>query len=119
MKTTDDNAPLVLPPALLAEVEAAADEEHRPVADVLCDLVEHGLSERRWQAHTGKELQRARELGLPDADDDQSMTDEYRQTIREKIAQGLQSLREGKGIDGEAFMAEMDAELAELERQGQ
>ena len=36
--------------------------------------------------------------------------------IREKIAAGVASLRAGKGIDGDAFMAAMDAELAELER---
>ena len=47
------------------------------------------------------------------------MSDEYRATIRQKIAQGLQSLREGKGTDGEAFFAEMYAELDDLERQGQ
>lgn len=38
--------------------------------------------------------------------------------IREKIAAGLASLRAGKGIDGEAFLAELDAGLAEQERQG-
>jgi hypothetical protein len=38
--------------------------------------------------------------------------------LREKIAQGVRSLREGRVIDGPAFMARMDTELAELERQG-
>jgi hypothetical protein len=114
MKTTSDHNPLILPPALLAEVEAAADEEHRPVADVLRDLVERGLGERRWKTHAGKEIQRGRAQGLPD--DALPLTDEYRQDLREKIAQGLQSLRGGKGADGEAFMARMDAEL---ERQKQ
>jgi hypothetical protein len=95
MKPTSESNPFVLPPALLAEVEAAADAEHRPVADVLRDVVERGLAERR-----------------------QPLTDAYRQDLREKIAQGLQSLREGKGTDGEAFMARLDAELAEFERQG-
>ncbi len=47
MKPTGETNPLSLPPSLLAEVEAAADEEHRPVADVLRDLVERGLEERR------------------------------------------------------------------------
>lgn len=116
MKPTGDNASLTLPPALLAEVKAAADEEHRPVDEVLRDLVEQGLGERRWKAHVEKERQRARELGLPD--DDQPITDDYRRALREKIAQGVRSLREGKGTDGEAFMARMDSELAELERHG-
>jgi len=37
--------------------------------------------------------------------------------MREKIAQGVRSLREGKGIDGEAFFARMDAEFGALEQQ--
>ncbi len=31
--------------------------------------------------------------------------------IRQKIAAGLESLRQGKGIDGEEFFAQMEAEL--------
>jgi antitoxin ParD1/3/4 len=38
--------------------------------------------------------------------------------IRKKIAAGMASLRAGKGTDGEAFMAQMDAEFDERERQG-
>ncbi len=34
---------------------------------------------------------------------------------REKIAAGMASLRAGDGLDGDAFLAAMDAELAELE----
>jgi hypothetical protein len=117
MKTPAGNIPLILPAALLAEVEAAADEEHRPVAEVLRDLVERGLGMRRWQARAEKERQRARELGLPE--DDGPTTDEYRQTLCRKIAQGVQSLREGKLTDGKKFTAQMDVELALLERQGQ
>jgi hypothetical protein len=115
MKPTSENAPLTLPPALLAEVEAVAEVEHRPTNDVLRDLVERGLS-KRWQEHAEREMAKVRELGI--AEDDQPMTDEYRATIREKIAQGVRSLREGNVTDGDAFMARMDAELAELERQG-
>ena len=37
---------------------------------------------------------------------------------RRKIADGVASLRAGKGVDGEAFMAALDAELAEQERHG-
>ena len=46
MKPTGESNSFVLPPALLAEVEAAADAEHRPVADVVRDLVQQGLNER-------------------------------------------------------------------------
>ena len=49
MEPTGENLSFVLPPALLAEVEAAADEEHRPVSEVLREVVEQGLSERRWK----------------------------------------------------------------------
>jgi hypothetical protein len=111
MKPTSDSNTFVLPPALLAEVEAAADEEHRPVADLLQDLVERGLGERRRQARAEKEFQRVRELGLPD--DDQPMTDAYRQTIREKIAAGMESARQGKLVDGDAVFARIRAEMAE------
>lgn len=36
-----------------------------------------------------------------------------RDELRKKIAAGLKSLEEGKGIDGEAFFAQMEAELDE------
>ena len=39
----------------------------------------------------------------------------HRDEIRKKIAAGMTSLRAGKGVDGEACLAELDAELAELE----
>jgi hypothetical protein len=90
-----ESTAFVLPAAVMAELEAAASAEERSVADVLRDVLERGLAERR-----------------------QPLTDEYRQDLRAKIAQGVKSLGEGKGTDGEAFMASMDAELAELERQG-
>ena len=112
----DSETLVSIPPALVAEVQTIADEEHRPVADVLRDLVERGLGERRWKVHADQELARARALELPD--DDVPLTDEYRQTLREKIAQGARSLREGRVTDGEVFMARMDDELAELERKG-
>ena len=40
----------------------------------------------------------------------------HKDAIRGKIAAGMASLRAGKGVDGDAFLATMDAELAELER---
>ena len=44
--------------------------------------------------------------------------DAYRDEMRQKIAAGVASLRAGKGVDGDAFMAALDADLAEQERQG-
>jgi hypothetical protein len=64
MKSTPNGAAFVLPPALVDEVEAAAQEDHRAVDDVVRDFIEHGLSERRWKILAGKERQRAREAGL-------------------------------------------------------
>jgi hypothetical protein len=108
-----------IPPALRAEIETAAEQENRPATGVLRDLVERGVAERRErQAHAARERQRAIDLGLHDPADDQPMSEEYRRCIQEKIVQGLKSLGEGKGTDGEALFAEMYAELDELERQG-
>jgi len=76
---------------------------------------DHLATLRRAQAE--QERQRAIELGIHDPADDEPMTEDDRQTIREKIARGLQSLREGRGTDSAAFFAEMYAELDELERQ--
>jgi len=73
-----------IPPGLLAEIEAAAAEEHRPVRELVGEAVERYLSQRRWFR----------------GDD-----------VHAKIAQGLESLRQGKGLDGESVMAELIAEL--------
>ncbi len=45
MKISNDI--LTVPAALQADVEAAASEEHRPAIDVLRDVIERGLQERR------------------------------------------------------------------------
>jgi hypothetical protein len=37
--TTRGNGSITMPPALLAEVQAAAQEEHRPPEDLVCDAV--------------------------------------------------------------------------------
>jgi len=47
------------------------------------------------------------------------MQELYKASMREKIATGMASLRAGQGTDGEAFMAELDADLAAIERSGQ
>jgi predicted transcriptional regulator len=111
----DSDTELTIPPALAAEIKTVAENEHRPAADVLREVLESYLESRRWQRHAEQELSRARKLGLPD--DDVPLTSEYRQTIREKIAQGLQSARQGRLVDGEAVFARIDVEVDELERQ--
>jgi predicted transcriptional regulator len=83
---TERPADTLVPPGLLAEIEAAAAEEHRPPRELVGEALQRYLSERRWfrkdEAHA-------------------------------KIAEGLESLRQGKGLDGEAIMAELLAELDE------
>jgi antitoxin ParD1/3/4 len=39
--------------------------------------------------------------------------DQVKAEIRQKIAAGMEELRQGKGIDGETFLAQMEAELDE------
>lgn len=48
---------------------------------------------------------------------DQEQSAAQQDALRRKIAVGLASLRAEKGRDGEAFLAELDAELAKRERQ--
>ena len=47
MKPAGETMSWVLPPALLAEVEAAADEEHRAPGDVVREALERYLVERK------------------------------------------------------------------------
>ena len=74
----------LVPSGLLLEIEAAAEEEHRSPSELVGEAIERYLSERRWFR---------------------------KDEIHTKIAQGLESLRQGKGLDGEAAMAELRAEL--------
>ena len=74
----------LVPPGLLPEIQAAAEEEHRTPGELVGEAVERYLSERRWFR---------------------------KDEVHIKIAQGLESLRQGKGLDGEAVMAEMLAGL--------
>jgi len=60
--------PIAIPPALLAEIQAAAEEEHRPAGEVLREAVERYLEDRHWQRIFAYGEQRARELGLTEAD---------------------------------------------------
>lgn len=77
-------ADALIPPGLMAEVEAAAAEERRSARELVGEAVERYLSQRRW--FRGDE-------------------------VHDKIARGLESLRQGKGLDGESVMAELIAEL--------
>jgi len=108
---------LALPASLFAEVEAVAFAERRPVADIVCDLVESGLGVRRIRLHAEHEWQSARVLGL--ADDDGPVAENDFQAIREKILLGLASARRGRLVDGESVFDRIEAELASPDHQGQ
>jgi predicted transcriptional regulator len=73
--------PLAIPPALLAQVQAAADEEHRPPGEVLREAVERYLRERRWQKIFAYGEERAQALGLTETDIPRLIA-EYRQEQR-------------------------------------
>jgi len=74
----------LVPSNLLLEIQAAAEEEHRAPGELVGEAIERYLSERRWFR---------------------------KDEVHAKIAQGLESLRQGKGLGGEAVMAELIAEL--------
>jgi predicted transcriptional regulator len=77
-------ADTLVPPGLLPEIQAAAAEEHRAPRELVGEAIERYLLERRWFR---------------------------KDEVHTKIAQGLESLRQGKGLDGETVMAELIAEL--------
>jgi hypothetical protein len=58
----------LLPPGLLAEVQAAAEEEHREPRELVGEAVERYLREKRWKKLFAFGEQRAKELGLTEAD---------------------------------------------------
>jgi hypothetical protein len=74
----------LVPSGLLPEIQAAAEEEHRAPSELVGEAVERYLLERRWFR---------------------------KDEVHTKIARGLESLRQGKGLDGETVMAELLAEL--------
>jgi len=81
---SDSKSDTLVPSGLLPEIHAAAAEEHRAPGELVGEAVERYLSERRWFR---------------------------KDEVHGKIAQGLESLRQGKGLDGETVMAELIAEL--------
>ena len=81
-KTSGDT---LIPADLLPEIRAAAAEDHRAPSEPVGEAIQRYLSERRWFR---------------------------KDDVHAKIAQGLESLRQGKGLDGEAVMAELMTALA-------
>lgn len=61
MKTSgEDNAAFPLPLALLAEVQAAAEEEHRPADELVREAVRRYLESRRLQQGEEHEVETPR-----------------------------------------------------------
>ena len=107
---------LALSPALKARIEAAAAEENRPVGEMLGDAVDHYLLMRQIRIDEDQALRTARALGFSEGTGES--TPEYRATMRQRIDAGIESLRQGNLVDGDAVFARIDAELSALERGG-
>jgi hypothetical protein len=56
------------PLRLLAEVQAAADEEHRAPPELVREAIERYMDEREWRKLLAYGQERARALGLTEAD---------------------------------------------------
>lgn len=84
MKPTGENHSFVLPPALLAEVEAAADEEHRPAEDMVREAVTRYMEDREWNKVFTYGESRAKALGLTEKD------------VPRLIAESRQEKRQGR-----------------------
>jgi len=84
MKPETSPDTLAIPPALLAELQAEADKEHVPANDVLREIVEKGLEERRWQRVLAYGAERAKALGLTEED------------VPRLIAESRQERRQGR-----------------------
>jgi hypothetical protein len=70
MKTERPTDTLV-PPGLLAEVQAAAEEEHRAPGELVREAIERYMDDREWKkllAYGAYGRERARTLGLTAAD---------------------------------------------------
>jgi hypothetical protein len=83
MKRGNDTS-LAIPPALAAEIQAAADEERRPAVDVLRDALDTYRKERRWRSTLAYGAQRAEALGLTETDVPRLIA-EYRQEKRRRL----------------------------------
>jgi len=78
MKMGDDSESVRMPSSLLAEVQAAANEDHRSSDELVREAVERYLKDRRWQRLLAYGEERARSLGLKD-EDVPRLIEEYRQ----------------------------------------
>jgi hypothetical protein len=85
MKPDPSPDSLAIPAALLAELQAQAEQEHRPAGDVLQDAVESYVRNKRWQTTLAYGQERAKALGLTEEDVPRLIA-EYRQEKRQDRA---------------------------------
>jgi hypothetical protein len=74
----------LVPPGLLPEIQAAAEEEHRAPGELVGEAVETYLKSRRRRRLVERGQARARELGLTEAD------------LPRQIAKSRQECRQGR-----------------------
>jgi hypothetical protein len=84
MKPRAENKTIAIPPTLVAEIRAAANEEKRPAEEMLREAIERYLRNRRWQRIFAYGEERARALGLSEED------------IPRLIAESRQEQRQGR-----------------------
>ncbi len=84
MKPRAADNTIAIPLALVAEIQAAADEEKRSVEEMLREAIERYLRNRRWQRIFAYGEERARALGLSEED------------IPRLIAESRQEQRQGR-----------------------
>jgi len=68
MKPGSNSNSVTVSPALLAEIHAAAEEERRAPSEVMKEAIERYLENRRLQRLYAYGEERARSLGLTEAD---------------------------------------------------
>jgi hypothetical protein len=84
MRPPAEDKIIVIPPTLVAEIRAAADEEKRSAQEVVSEAIERYLKNRRWQRIFAYGEERARALGLSEED------------IPRLIAESRQEQRQGR-----------------------
>ena len=78
----DPKIEISMPSSWLTEIQAAADEEQRSRDDLVREAIERYLKERRWQRVLAYGEQKARSLGLTEADVPR-LIEEYRREQRQ------------------------------------
>jgi len=82
MKSSGNENVVNVSPALLAEIREAASEERRTTEELVQEAVERYLKDRRWQRLLTYGEERARSLGLTEADVPR-LIEEYRKERRQ------------------------------------